>query len=105
MTLELYQLQICPYFDSRVVIYDRKMFIRLDAGANVNSVWLDVKIKSGSIFTKVAQKVTTAITGLFQISQKVQSIWANFLIIIVAKTCQELPNLVTLNVINSFRVA
>ena len=61
MTLELYQLQICPYFDSRVVIYDRKMFIRLDAGANVNSVWPDVKIKSGSIFTKVAQKVNTVV--------------------------------------------
>ena len=27
--LESYWLQICPYYDPRVVIYDRKMFIRL----------------------------------------------------------------------------
>ena len=29
MTLELYWLQNCPYYDSTVEIYDRKMFIRL----------------------------------------------------------------------------
>ena len=27
--LESYWLQICPYYDSRVVFYDCKMFIRL----------------------------------------------------------------------------
>ena len=29
MTLELYWPQICPNYNSRVIIYDRKMFIRL----------------------------------------------------------------------------
>ena len=32
--LESYWLQICPYYDSRVVIYYRKMFIRLATGNN-----------------------------------------------------------------------
>ena len=32
MTLELYWLENCPYFDSRFVIYARKMFIRLATG-------------------------------------------------------------------------
>ena len=32
MTLELYWLEKCPYYDSRVVIYVRKMFIRLATG-------------------------------------------------------------------------
>ena len=30
--LELYWLQICPYYDPSVVIYDRKLFIRLATG-------------------------------------------------------------------------
>ena len=33
MTLELYWIQNCPYYNSRVVIYDRKMFIRLATGS------------------------------------------------------------------------
>ena len=32
MTLESYWLQICPYYEPSVVIYDRKMFIRLATG-------------------------------------------------------------------------
>ena len=43
MTLELYWLQICPYYDSRVVIYDRKMFIRMATGIECGSAlasWL-----------------------------------------------------------------
>ena len=35
MTLESYWLQICPYYNSRVVIYDRKMFIRLATGCGI----------------------------------------------------------------------
>ena len=34
-TLESYWLQNCTYYDSRVVIYDRKMFIRLDTDLNL----------------------------------------------------------------------
>ena len=30
--LESYWLQICPYYDSRVVNYERKMFTRLATG-------------------------------------------------------------------------
>ena len=30
--LESHRLQICPYYDPRVVIYDHKMFIRLATG-------------------------------------------------------------------------
>ena len=32
MTLESYWLENCPYYDPRVVIYDRKMFMRLATG-------------------------------------------------------------------------
>ena len=34
MTLELYWLENCPYYDSRVIIYACIMFIRLAPGAD-----------------------------------------------------------------------
>ena len=33
--LELHWLQISPYYDSRVISYDRKMFIRLATGVPI----------------------------------------------------------------------
>ena len=34
MTLELYWLENCLYYDSRVIIYERKMFYRIDNSIN-----------------------------------------------------------------------
>ena len=32
MTLVLYWLQICPYYDCRIVIYDSKMLYKIGTG-------------------------------------------------------------------------
>ena len=36
MTLESYWLENCPYYDSMVIIYAQKMFIRLATGRRYN---------------------------------------------------------------------
>ena len=36
MTLESYWLENCPYYDSMVIIYAQKMFIRLATGRRCN---------------------------------------------------------------------
>ena len=53
MTLESYWLEHCPYYDSRVVIYAHKMFIRLAAGLSQLLLWSkEIVVHSSTHYTQ-----------------------------------------------------